>query len=76
MSLYKIKAIRNCINCKACTLLIHSLVFSRINNAYSLYCNLPNYRLNKLNMILRSSLRMLNNLNIYVHASVCKILII
>ena len=72
MSLYKIKAIRECIIHKAYILLIHSLVLSRIDYANSLYCNLPNYRLNKLNMIIRSSVRIINNLNIYFHASISK----
>ena len=64
MSLYKIEAIRNCLNSNTCILLIHSLVFSRIDYANSLYCNLPNYRLNKLNMIIRSSVRIRHNLKI------------
>ena len=64
MSLYKIKAIRNCLNSNTCILLIHSLVFSRIDYAHSLYCNLPNYRLNKLNMIIRSSVRIRHNLKL------------
>ena len=72
MSIYKIKAIRKFINRKACILLIHSLVFSRIDYANSLYCNLPNYRLNKLNMIIRLSVRIINNLNIYCHTPISK----
>ena len=48
-------------------------MFSRINYANSLYCNLPNYRLNKLNMIIRSSVRIINNLNIYFHTLISKI---
>ena len=72
MSLYKIKAIRKCINRKSCILLIHSLVFSRIDYANAPYCNLPNYRLNKLNMIIRSSVRIINNLNIYFQTTIIK----
>ena len=72
MSFYKIKAIRKCSNHKACILLIHSLVFLRIDYANSLYRNLPNYSLYKLNMIIRSSVRIINNLNIYFHAPISK----
>ena len=73
MSIFKIKAIRKCINHNACILLIHSLVFLSIDYANYLYSNLPNYRINKLNMIIRSSVRIINNLNIYCHASISKI---
>ena len=44
----------------------------RIDYANSLYCNLPIHRLNKLNMIIRSSVRIINNLNIYFHAPISK----
>ena len=47
-------------------------MFSRIYYLNSLYCNLPNYRLSKLNMIIRSSVRIINNLNIYCHAPISK----
>ena len=45
----------------------------RINYANSLYCNFSNYRLNKLNMTIRSFVRIINNLNIYFHAPISKI---
>ena len=72
MSLYQIKAIRKYINRKTCILLIHSLVFSRIDYRNSLYGNLPNYRLDTLNIIIRSSVGIINNLNIYFHAQISK----
>ena len=49
------------------------LVLSCIDYANSLYCNLPNYRLKKLNIIIRSSVRIINNLNIYFHVPISKI---
>ena len=54
--------------------MIHSLVFSRIDYANSLYCNLAKYRRNKLNIIIRSSVRIMNNLDIYFNTPIRKML--
>ena len=58
--------------CKHDNMSLYKIKVIRIDYANSLYCNLPNYRLNKLNMIICSSVIIINNLNIYFQAPIRK----
>ena len=62
--------------CKLDNMSLYKIKAIRIDYANSLYCNLPNYRLNKLNMIICSSVIIINNLNIYFQAPIRKSYII
>ena len=70
LSLYKIKSIRKLITHKTCEILIHSLVFSRPDYVNSLYNRLPKCRTNKIDKIIRSSIRTIHNIKFNNHISI------
>ena len=70
LSLYKIKSIRKLITHKTCKILIHSLVFSRLDYVNSLYNRLPKCRNNKIDNIIRSSIRTIHNIKCNNHISI------
>ena len=70
LSLYKIKSIRKLITHKTCEILINSLVFSRLDYVNSLYNRLPKCRTNKIDKIIRSSIRTIHNIKFNNHISI------
>ena len=70
LSLYKIKSIRKLITYKTCKILIHSLIFARLDYVNSLYNRLPKCRTNKIDNIIKSSIRTIHNIKFNNHISI------
>ena len=68
--LYKIRSIRKFLPFRISKMLIESLVMSRIHYCYSLYYGLPATSTKSLDRIIRSSIRVLHRVKLYVHESV------
>ena len=69
LSLYKIKSIRKLITHKTCEILIHYHVFSRLDYVNSLYNRLPKCMTNKIDKIIRSSIRTIHNIKFNISIS-------
>ena len=70
VSLYKLKSIRKLIKHKTFKILIHSLVFSCLDYVNSLYNRLTKFRFNKIDNIIRSSIRTIHNIKCNNHISI------
>ena len=73
LSLYKIKSIRKLITHTTYKILIHSLVFSRLDYVNSLYNRLSKCRTNTIDKIIRSSIRTIHNIKFNNHISICSL---
>ena len=66
--LYKITNIRNVLPDNICMLLIEFRVLSRIEYCNSLYQGLPLYSTNRINRVIRSSVRLLFRIKLFDHS--------
>ena len=63
LHIYKIRSIRKFITKKSCSILINSLIFSRLDYCNSLLCSLPSISISKIDHIIRASTRLTFNLS-------------
>ena len=63
LHIYKIRSIRKFITKKSCSILINSLIFSRLDYCNSLLCSLPSISISKIDRIIRASTRLTFNLS-------------
>ena len=70
LSLYKIKSNRKLITHKTYKIFIHSLILSYLDYVNSLYNILPKCRTNKIDNIIRSSIRTIHNIKFNNHISI------
>ena len=63
LHIYKIRSIRKFITTKSCSILINSLIFSRLDYCNSILCSLPSISISKIDRIIRASTRITFNLS-------------